>query len=904
MSRAIVEKKRGISPVWILPLVAICVGGWLLYKSHMDKGIDIVIRTETASGITAGKTPIVFKGTHVGMVKEIHINKDLKHVNLVVEMIKEAGPYLVEDVRFWVERVDVEAGRITGLDTLLSGSYIGFEIGHSDKQARSYVALPHRPPVREDTPGLHLVLHSDALYSVQVGSGIYHKNVKIGSVQSYALESDDSVNIKAFIEPEFASLVKETSRFWNSSGVTVSGGVTNLKIHVASLAAIIKGGIQVETPEFVNDSPPAQNGHEFNLYEDFEKAEYGISLKLELYSGEGIHEGSTKIVYRGMDLGYVQKISINKNKLHTVTADIILDPRAAGILKSGTKFYLVKPGFSIKGVRNLDAIVSGAHITFIPGEGVPQDEFIVQGVKPDNTYALEHHDGLPIKLKMADLGSISVGSPIFYKKIAVGQITDVMLEVEQDNVFVSGLIMQKYASLVKDSSRFFNMSGVEVTASLGKGLKIQTGTLETIVAGGIAFYNPKKGKPAEPHSQYPLYDDFAATDPNDGVSDFARKNSNGLSLRFKADNLGAITVGSPILYKKVMVGEITKIRLREKEDDVMLSGVVMKKFAGLVKQTSRFYDISGVEVTASLGSGVKIHTGTLETLIAGGVSFYNPVKKSKAAKRNSQYTLYDDFDTADNSDREKIVIHFKKTDGLKKGVRVKYNGIDIGQVTEVAYEKKMTQIRAVAMVDKEAADLLRSGTKFWLVRPEFSLAGTQHLDTLISGPYIDIEPGGGTIVTEFTAVSEIVAKTVGEGDLAIILITDDLFSLKAGSPIYYRRIIVGEVIDYTFSPTFQKVYLNAVIFKPYTSIIRRGTKFWNASGVHVSGGIFSGISVSTESLSSLMTGGIALATPERQEQRGGPVSSGHHFKLYQEAKDNWSTWSPSLPVVKSKRKPQ
>jgi len=179
------------------------------------------------------------------------------------------------------------------------------------------------------------------------------------------------------------------------------------------------------------------------------------------------------------------------------------------------------------------------------------------------------------------------------------------------------------------------------------------------------------------------------------------------------------------------------------------------------------------------------------------------------------------------------------------------------------------------------------------VRPEFSLAGTQHLDTLISGPYIDIEPGGGTFATEFTAVSEIEAKTVGEKDLAIILDSEDLFSLKAGAPIFYRRVQVGEVIDFEFSPSFQKVYMNAVIYEPYTSVIREGTKFWNASGIHISGGVLSGLSVSTESLDSLMTGGIALATPEGSKM-GGTVRAGHHFSLYEEAEKAWAKLSPEL----------
>ena len=195
--------------------------------------------------------------------------------------------------------------------------------------------------------------------------------------------------------------------------------------------------------------------------------------------------------------------------------------------------------------------------------------------------------------------------------------------------------------------------------------------------------------------------------------------------------------------------------------------------------------------------------------------------------------------------------------------------------------------------------LLRTDTKFWLVRPEFSLAGTHHLDTLISGPYIDLEPGGGPLATEFTAVSEIVAKTAAGEGVGIVLEADDLFSLKAGSPIYYRRVKVGEVVNFEFSPTFQKVYLNAVIFESYQSIIRENTKFWNASGIHVKGGVLSGLSVSTESLDSLMTGGIALATPNNDDM-GAPVKPGHHFDLYEESEDSWGKWNPELNMPEEK----
>lgn len=279
--------------------------------------------------------------------------------------------------------------------------------------------------------------------------------------------------------------------------------------------------------------------------------------------------------------------------------------------------------------------------------------------------------------------------------------------------------------------------------------------------------------------------------------------------------------------------------------------------------------------------------------MAGGVSFYTPSPQGKQAKNDNYFRLFSDFDEAESSDRKTITINFNESIGLKKNVKVKYRNIDIGKVSGLRHGKDFKTVTVEAKIDKEAVNLLRSESRFWLVRPEFSLAGTHHLDTLIQGPHIELEPGEGKPATEFTAVSEIAAKTSDEGSLSIVLETDDLFSIKAGSPIFYRRVRVGKVVGFELSPTFQKVELKAVIEEQYKKIIRENSKFWNASGIHVSGGLLSGINVSTESLDSLMTGGIALATPDNDDM-GEAVTPGHRFELFIEAKDQWMKWSPNL----------
>ncbi len=764
MSEAIIEKKSGISPIWILPILAICLGGWLLYKSYRDAGIDITLHVQDSRGITIDKTPVMFKGNKIGLVKNIEISPDLLGVDLTIEMSKVSEPHLVEDLQFWVEKMEIEAGKITGLDTLMSGSYISLQPGTSDKTSRTFVALPHRPSIPANAPGLHLKLHSKVLHSLQRGSGIYYKNIQIGTVQQYALEEDKSVLIDFHIKPEYANQVKKDTRFWNAGGITISGGLTGVKVHMASLASIFRGGIMMQTPDALKDSPQAENGQAFTLYDDFDAAEYGLKLTLELPTSAGMRQGITKIMYRGMDIGTVQKFKINKDKTHSVSAHVLLDPRAESILREDTEFYLVQPEISLRGLRNLDTLVTGSYITFIPGEGAFKDYFTVKA------------ESLP-----------------------------------------------------------------------------------------------------------PQKDDL---------------NPGEIEIALTSKDLASVDIGSPILYKKIRVGKITGFKLREKEDDILLTGVVTKQYAGLVKPTSRFYNLSGIEVIGGF-SGIKIQTGSLETIVAGGIAFYTPEKKAETPTVEKEYILYEDYEAAQNSDRIKITIHFTRTDGLKKGVLVKYHGVQIGKVNQVHYEKDMETITVEAMLEQQSAILLKDQTNFWLVRPEFSLTGTQHLDTLLRGPYIAIAPGTGNKSVEYTALKKepvIVGERPG---LNIVLETSDLFSLKTGAHVYYRKVKVGEVTRVRLSPTFQKVLLNVIIDQPFVSVIRENTKFWNASGIHVSGGLFSGVSVETESLEGLMAGGISLATPDN-DKMGDKVTDGHLFALFGESEDTWLKWSPEIGTTGGK----
>jgi len=301
MDSPVIQKKRGLSPVWILPLIALSIGGWLMYTSYRDAGFTIAIHFNDAEGITPGKTQVMYKGVEVGMVEQVTVDDDLQGVNLIVKMVKNTQKRVVEDTKFWMVKPEISAGRISGLETLLSGSYIAVQPGNSTVQAKQFEGLKEPPALPPDSPGLHITLRADALYSLQKGSSVYSKNLKIGKVKGYQLGEDGSLLVDLYIEPKFSHLIQAGTRFWNASGLSFEGNLqSGFNLHMQSMAALVYGGIACGTPEsLVTSSPPAVNGMVFQLYSNYKSAEYGLMMTLQLASGGGIVEGKTKVMYRG-----------------------------------------------------------------------------------------------------------------------------------------------------------------------------------------------------------------------------------------------------------------------------------------------------------------------------------------------------------------------------------------------------------------------------------------------------------------------------------------------------------------------------------------------------------------------------------------------------------------------------
>ena len=214
-------------------------------------------------------------------------------------------------------------------------------------------------------------------------------------------------------------------------------------------------------------------------------------------------------------------------------------------------------------------------------------------------------------------------------------------------------------------------------------------------------------------------------------------------------------------------------------------------------------------------------------------------------------TLTDQLPTA--------TIQFKTAEGIEAGkTKIKYKSVDIGIVNEIAFAEDFSNVIVTAEFNEGLDDFLRRNTRFWVVRPQLSVRGVSGLGTLISGAYIEIDPGPGAIQTHFVGLEEIPLITTDDAGKRITLITKDLGSLGRGSPIYYQGLLAGEVLGYELAGDAKSVYVHGFVRDPFDQLVQGNSRFWNVSGLDVSMGA-DGFDVKTASVTSLLFGGVAFS---------------------------------------------
>ncbi len=251
-----VRRRRGVSLVWIVPAVAAIVALSIFARSWSNEGPEIVISFQTAAGLEAGKTPVKYKDVTVGSVRDIRLSPDRTHVLATVQLTHSAASLARTDSRFWVVRPRIGVGGVSGVDTLLSGAYIGVDTGKSEEAQHDFKGLEEPPAVINGMPGKTFMLRASDLGSLDIGSPVYFRRVQVGRVATYKLnEAGSGIDLQIFVDAPYDRFVNSNTRFWNASGLDISLGAEGLKLNTQSVATIVAGGIAFATP--VDDQMPA-----------------------------------------------------------------------------------------------------------------------------------------------------------------------------------------------------------------------------------------------------------------------------------------------------------------------------------------------------------------------------------------------------------------------------------------------------------------------------------------------------------------------------------------------------------------------------------------------------------------------------------------------------------------------
>ncbi|MGE4535424.1 MlaD family protein [Halomonas sp.] len=681
------------SAIWVLPLLALAIGAWLAWRAYSEAGIEIHVLFDNGAGIQAGKTEVIFKGIAIGKVTELTLDRGgLRHgVIATLEMNKDAEPHLLSGTRFWLVKPSVSLAGITGLETLVSGNYIAVSPGEGEP-TRDYTALPEAPPLADDVPGLHLTLKAERLGSLSKDSPVFHKQIQVGRVKSYALGDDQStVEVKLFIEPQYAGLVRKHTRFWNASGISIDAGLSGVKVRTESLASIVAGGIAFATPEHRKDSPATDPSIPFRLYEDYDAAQAGIRVSLKLYDFEGLDPGRTPVMYKGIEVGHMKTFKLDTD-LGGAQVELMLDPRTEDYLVEGTDFWVVRPSISLAGITGLEALVKGNYIALRPGErgGRAQREFEARLKAPPLDLGAP---GLHLVLFSDNLGSMEVGSPILYRQVKVGSVQSFQLSRDDSQVVLGVHIEPEYSHLVNTSTRFWNSSGITLKGGLS-GVEVKSESLQTLLAGGIAFEtpDPQAARSDQRVQRFSLYAD----------RDSALQA--GLQIGIRVANGDGLQPGTAIRYKGLEVGKVESMSLSDDLQAVMLGARITQAAERIARDGTQFWVVKP-ELSLT-------RTANLGTLISGQYLEVQPVEKS-AARRLEFVALSSPPRQTVREEGLRLVLSAPRRGSIKPGVIVSYREVPVGKVVDFELGPTSDRVLIHALIEPRYVPLVRSGSRFW-----------------------------------------------------------------------------------------------------------------------------------------------------------------------------------------------
>jgi paraquat-inducible protein B len=327
--RASTRRSRRVSAIWLLPIVAIAIGLWLAWDTLSKEGPTITVTFETAEGLQASQSQLKFREINLGTVKTLALSPDHSHVVVTLATTKQAEPLLTTDAQFWVVKPRLFAGNVSGLSTLVSGSYIGMLPGTvSGTHKRDFVGREDPPVLAANVPGRTYLLKASRLGSVTLGSPVFFRDLSVGEVLGWDIgDMADSATIHAFVRAPYDKYIHDETRFWDASGLSVKLGGNGVEVQLESLRALLLGGIAFDTLAAPTQTAASSEGHVFPLFANKETAQaasYSRKIPFVGYfpgSVRGLAAGAD-VTLHGLKVGQVTDVRL----VYDAAKDAILAP--------------------------------------------------------------------------------------------------------------------------------------------------------------------------------------------------------------------------------------------------------------------------------------------------------------------------------------------------------------------------------------------------------------------------------------------------------------------------------------------------------------------------------------------------------------------------------------------------
>ncbi|PSJ47166.1 intermembrane transport protein PqiB [Zobellella taiwanensis] len=315
--RAERRTQRSLSPIWIVPLVAVLIGAWMIYDNLSRLGPSITLIIDNAEGIEAGKTLIKTRNVEVGRVERVSLSDDLGHAVISARMSPQAEAMLNDDTRFWVVKPRIGREGVSGLGTVLSGAYIQLLPGNSDQGRREFTVLEQPPVAPPDAPGLRINLVSQVGNAISTGDPVTYQGYTVGRVEDSRFDPDKrEMRHLLYIQSPYDVLVTTTTRFWTGSGVDVRLDSQGFRVNVASLESLVGGGVTFGVPDNAAMGHKAKPGATYVLFPDEDSANEGSYEQYLEYvllvddTVRGLSPGAP-VEYRGVRIGTVVSVPWN-----------------------------------------------------------------------------------------------------------------------------------------------------------------------------------------------------------------------------------------------------------------------------------------------------------------------------------------------------------------------------------------------------------------------------------------------------------------------------------------------------------------------------------------------------------------------------------------------------------------